>query len=211
MADYQRFTAKNLPAEYRDLTRWPQIDTTIEEVREAVTARQRAIAAYVQKASSLTAASAACDLSKAELLRLFRRCLELHPDGRIYGWRALQPYIHVHRYKRTAPIPNKGRGLAGAFSLFLAEHPNIKEELDVLFRSHDSPILQSTNTSDAVAHELESHRASTRSPLMTKVALRCADTRCACYGKTSEWQREGWAGKMQRCVHERAQGTFAIS
>jgi putative transposase len=132
MADYQRFTAKNLPAEYRDLTRWPQIDTTIEEVREAVTARQRAIAAYVQKASSLTAASAACDLSKAELLRLFRRCLELHPDGRIYGWRALQPYIHVHRYKRTAPIPNKGRGLAGAFSLFLAEHPNIKDELDVL-------------------------------------------------------------------------------
>lgn len=129
MANHPRFTAKNLPVEYRDTALWPQLDLSVPELSEQVPARQRAIAAYIA-GQPLTLASAACGISKAELLRLFNRCLELHPDGRIYGWRALQPYLHVRGYKRTATLSKHRRGLAGAFSLFLAEHPDIKDDLD---------------------------------------------------------------------------------
>jgi putative transposase len=57
------------------------------------------------------------------------RCIRLHPDGRIYGWRALRKNNHTGDYVRTA-APSSGKtGKAGQFTQFLRDHPEIERSL----------------------------------------------------------------------------------
>lgn len=123
------YTRRTLPEELRDTAAWPDVDLTALDppLREIVERRRRAISAYLQN-HALAHIRQDCGITRSELLRYFNRCLERHPDGRIYGWRALLPYEHVKPYVRlSAP---RARGHAGVFQQFLAEHAEIRNALD---------------------------------------------------------------------------------
>jgi len=64
----------------------------------------------------------------------FRRCVTLHPDGRIYGYRGLISHTHMNGYKRTKELPcgvgKENAGWAGAFNMLLARYPDLKMLLD---------------------------------------------------------------------------------
>lgn len=71
-------------------------------------------------------------VAKSSLYRAARRCLSLHPDGRIYGFRAALPFLHVKDYERQTavePVPYATSGCAGAFTQLLRGYPCIEKAL----------------------------------------------------------------------------------
>lgn len=71
-------------------------------------------------------------VGKSALYRAARRCLHLHPDGRIYGFRAVLPFLRVKDYERqalVAPSPYSTSGCAGAFAQLLRDYPTIEKVL----------------------------------------------------------------------------------
>lgn len=63
---------------------------------------------------------------------ILERCMHVHPDGRVYGWRALVPGIHVIQYCRKSKIQTdaNGHGTVGALSNLLLQEPDFTARLD---------------------------------------------------------------------------------
>jgi putative transposase len=105
---------------------WAEFDTSAlaKEHREAFVARRQAIELYVGNAS-VADIEQRTGVHRRQLYRMFDRCLAIHEDGRIFGWRALAPHARVASYQRTAKvrIERDGSGAAGAFGLLLQSHP----------------------------------------------------------------------------------------
>jgi len=58
-----------------------------------------------------------CGLLRAEIYRLItQRCLKIHPDGELFGWRGALPHQRVKQYDRSTPLKlgNWGGGAVGA-------------------------------------------------------------------------------------------------
>ena len=69
-------------------------------------------------------------LSKRQIYRLLKeRCLEIHPDGQVYGWRGLLPFMRINSYTRRTKIKvtQFGHGAAGALQSLLSAHPEVRE------------------------------------------------------------------------------------
>tara|TARA_R100001132_G_C3273291_1_gene95350 strand:- start:3313 stop:5094 length:1782 start_codon:yes stop_codon:yes gene_type:complete len=62
-----------------------------------------------------------------------QKCLQIAPDGAIYGFRALIPYIRTRPYQRTAKLKAKRQhqqgGQSGALGALLARFPEIEDDL----------------------------------------------------------------------------------
>ncbi|MCK9530579.1 MAG: hypothetical protein M0R77_08470 [Gammaproteobacteria bacterium] len=99
-------------------------------------ARKQAIDAYLAGEATLAQIHRTTGVAPATVIRLAKRCLELHPDGRVWGYRALVGYRRVREYRRRANItlrPTDYRrrgGLAGAFGWLLEQHPGLKQFLE---------------------------------------------------------------------------------
>lgn len=95
--------------------------------------RQRAIELYVAS-EPIAAIERRTQVDRFTLYRLLKRCLALHPDGRLQGFRALVPRYRVRNYRRqSAPqlTSRTGhRGLVGAFTFLLAERPQLRAWID---------------------------------------------------------------------------------
>lgn len=67
--------------------------------------------------------------------RLVRKCISTHPDGRIWGFRALVPFVRQKSYDRIAPVkPGLGQGgHAGALQQLFEHYPDIQEAIEALF------------------------------------------------------------------------------
>lgn len=136
----QWYTRRSLPEEFRDASVWPQVDLTglDSPLRELVERRQRAIRAYLEgHAVGLIARE--CGIERSDLLRYLNRCVALHTDGRIQGWRAVLPYGHVKPYVRLAAPRADSRGQAGAFLRFLTDYPEIRQTLNEAILSNKVP------------------------------------------------------------------------
>jgi hypothetical protein len=103
-----------------------------EEDRTAFLCRHEAIQRYLAGAS-LNSIKAATGISGTVLYRQLARALTVHPDGRIWGMRALIPRVRVSGAPYGA---QSGRtdmdARAGAFARLLRNHP----ELDQLIRAY---------------------------------------------------------------------------
>ncbi len=63
---------------------------------------------------------------------MIRRALSPHSDGRLWGYRALVPGVHVASYERTvAPkvLTHVKAGNAGAFTQLLQRYPGLARQL----------------------------------------------------------------------------------
>ncbi len=131
----ERFSLASLDPDLLNMRTWPTIDLDRldESDQNLVQARQRALELLVEGVPDDQIRSG-CNLSRQMAVYLLKRCLQVHPDGRIYGYRILMPYFRSEPYRRTADIPSGWHftnfGLSGAFSKLLREHPELQELLD---------------------------------------------------------------------------------
>ena len=85
-------------------------------------------------------------VSKSELSRLARKCLEVAEDGRIFGFRALIPHARVKSYNRVADEAPKRQeqqgGQSGLLLALLVKYPDIEEQLvkELLQRSKKTDV-----------------------------------------------------------------------
>lgn len=114
------------------LDEWPTVDllSIPIEKRELFEERYRAFRLY-QSGAALAYIHEETGISPQRFYQLLDRCLEAHPDGRIYGFRALIPSTRIHGYRRQKPVElslgdHQGGG-AGAFQKLLADYPVLLE------------------------------------------------------------------------------------
>lgn len=130
----ERFSISSLNPALLDLHAWPigNLDKLAERELSRYEARQRAVELVVRGESAEVIRSK-CRMSKQMAVYLLRRCLQVHPDGKIYGFRILIPFTRAKAYLRTADVlssQTSAHALSGAFNKLLREYPDIRELLD---------------------------------------------------------------------------------
>ena len=94
--------------------------------------RCKAVEMYLS-GDQLSKIEANTSIPKHKITPLFRRCLSLHSDGRIFGFRALIPNLKLNGYTRRANIKhkfNEGQGgMSGVFDKLLTDYPDIEQKL----------------------------------------------------------------------------------
>lgn len=116
-----------------ELDKWPTIDKlclTSQEKLALFESRCDAIALRVS-GSTLSQIQARTGIRANTLYRIIKKAHQLHPDGRIYGYRALVPWIRLSPYKRRkvvrfSPGDHQGGG-AGALTTLLDEYPELHD------------------------------------------------------------------------------------
>lgn len=121
-----------------DVDTWPRVNLDLlpPEFREAVGARVEAVTLYV-RGLPIAAISTRTGVT-SQLPALVKRCLELSPDGQIWGFRALTPYFRIKHYERQAAIFPKRQeqrgGHAGALGALVKRFPDIEKQLIALIK-----------------------------------------------------------------------------
>jgi putative transposase len=113
-----------------DVASWPGIAYTEfgDEDRRAFQLRVNAVERYA-RGESIGDIELATGVNRRQLYRLLDRGLAQHPDGRIFGFRALLKHVGISDYVRTSPVKVHGdrgsRGAAGALSLLFERYPTL--------------------------------------------------------------------------------------
>lgn len=137
-APKHRVDRDSLPPKIKDLSQWPTVNVTLlaDEDAHLVERRILAVRNYVA-GCPVKVISKETAIPRQEIHRLMDRCLAEHPDGNIWGFRALVKGCHIKTYVRTAPIngsrPSQHGGAAGALSMLFDQYPWIREAVDALF------------------------------------------------------------------------------
>jgi putative transposase len=133
-----RFNRASLDSEIRDTSLWPTVDISLLSEKHSVIyeCREAAIREYLAD-KPVEEISKTYGIHRKELGQFLRRCLNIHPDGRIWGWRALIPYCRQQSYERRLPVKSypSGRmgGSSGALMQLFDRLPHIQELVDALF------------------------------------------------------------------------------
>jgi putative transposase len=79
-----------------DLATWPGIDTSALDAKARQRYQQRAAAIeHYRAGSALTVIQEKTKIDRRVLYRILDRALRTHPDGRVWGFRALIPGLHT--------------------------------------------------------------------------------------------------------------------
>jgi len=142
-----RFDRALLEPELNDTSLWPTVDVSLlsEKYAAIYENRENAVRGYLGS-NSVNEITKAFGIPRNELGRFLRRCLRSHPDGRIWGWRALIPFSRQQPYERRTPIKSHpaGRigGSSGALTQLFDRFPHIQELVDALFlKKHDAGVI----------------------------------------------------------------------
>ncbi|WP_245254181.1 helix-turn-helix domain-containing protein [Paraburkholderia sp. LEh10] len=134
-----------------DLTAWPAVAYTElnrEEDRHTFQLHMQAIERYAQ-GECVKDIEQATGVNRRQLYRWLERGLSLHPDGRVYGFRALLKHVRIGGYVRLSPVTVRGergsRGTVGALSQLFERHPTLSAWLLLQVRQR-RVLLQQINT-----------------------------------------------------------------
>lgn len=133
-----RFDRMLLEPDLKDTSLWPTVDISLLSEKHSVIyeRRESAIREYLAD-KPVEEIYKAFRIPRNELGRLLQRCLNSHPDGRIWGWRALIPYRRQRSYQRRVPVKSypasRMGGDAGALTQLFDRLPDIQELVDALF------------------------------------------------------------------------------
>lgn len=128
------WTRRSRAASSLSTSLWPTVNTdgmTSYQAQKFIS-RKEAMCLYfadepVERITRLTG------VSRYDLARMAQKCLEMAPDGIIYGFRALIPYIRTKPYQRNAELKAKRQhqqgGQSGALGALLARFPDIEDDL----------------------------------------------------------------------------------
>jgi hypothetical protein len=112
-----------------NLAHWPDLEVSglSQKKLDTYLSRKNGIRLYIEGADH-EAIRAASGVGVRWIERLIRRCMKIHSDGRIYGWRALVRYYRIEPYvrkKKVQPDPF-GRGCAGSLQSLLLREPDFE-------------------------------------------------------------------------------------
>lgn len=107
-----------------DTDSWPSFDlgALTDDRRELFLKRKRGILLYLEGASG-DDIKEKTGLGRSHIYRLItERCLVVHEDGQLYGWRGVNPHQRIKPYIRTKEIePDPwGRGTGGALQMLFS-------------------------------------------------------------------------------------------
>jgi transposase InsO family protein len=113
---------------------WPEPDvgTLCSRDLDRFLKRKEAVVLYLQGAAS-DSVYTATGIHARFLNRMIReRCMHPHPDGRIYGWRALVPSVHIVKYQRRIKVraDANGRGVVGALVALIQQETDFAKRLN---------------------------------------------------------------------------------
>jgi putative transposase len=133
-----KFDRNSLSETQRDVSKWATVN--VEQLstkqRKRVQKYQQAIGRYLSggEVKNVCNTNGIC---RSELHRAIKRCLEIHPDGRMWGFRALIPHSHQKAYQRVSPVPaakgDSKAGRAGALTQLFDRFPALREVVDTYF------------------------------------------------------------------------------
>jgi hypothetical protein len=123
-----------VPEQYRNFASWPVLEESLLSAQNQARYRRFSHGIEMKLAGQTTeAAAAVAKISEKEFMRIFKRCLSQHADGRIWGLRALIKGVRVQRPRRTSPLKivedKPGAGYSGLFGKVLDDHPKIEPDL----------------------------------------------------------------------------------
>lgn len=133
-----------------DVATWPSVAYTelAPEKRRAIEVGMQAIQRYA-RGESVKDIEQLTGVDRRRLYRWLERGLSLHPDGRVYGFRALVPHVRVTEYVRISHVTVRGergsRGAAGALSQLFERYPTLAAWL-LLQVKQRRVLLQQVNT-----------------------------------------------------------------
>lgn len=118
----------NLPIEVLAFHTWPAVPPEVvpQNKRACFERRVKACELYCSGELSAREVARRVGLSAPEVTRLVHSALRSHPDGEIYGQRALVPYKHEGDYERAAVTES---GTAGLFTQLLSRFPDVRAEI----------------------------------------------------------------------------------
>lgn len=126
-----------------DLATWPGIDLTALDLKARQRYRLRVTAIeHYRRGVPLEGIREKTTIDRRVLYRMIDRALRTHPDGRVWGFRALIPGLHTKAYERRKPAKVTGRGLAGAFTQLLDRHEELEQLIRQLIRSREVLLIQ---------------------------------------------------------------------
>jgi putative transposase len=126
-----------------DLATWPGVDTSALDSKARQRYQQRAVAIeHYRRGSALAEIHEKTKIDRRVLYRMLDRALRTHPDGRVWGFRALIPGLHTKVYERRLPAKATGRGLAGAFTQLLERHEELEQLIRRLIRDREVQLSQ---------------------------------------------------------------------
>lgn len=130
------FSRDALPPEIRDVTLWPSVDPSAlnKKNKQIYENRERAIKLYLNGVAHKTI-SQETGISRSQTSKLIKKCLLVHSDGKIFGFRGLLPFNRQKKYIRTAGISKMHRnsGFSGSLNKLFSQYPSIKEKVDDVF------------------------------------------------------------------------------
>lgn len=117
-----------------DLESWPDLDVGALALskRNDYFSRKEAIRLYISGASQQQVKQQ-CGIGLKQVKRLIvERCLQPHPDGRIYGFRGLEKHARIKPYVRKNPVKvdSFGYGSVGAMENLLLAQPDFRRRFD---------------------------------------------------------------------------------
>lgn len=118
---------------YEELEAWPTPDEGgLGDDTSRYLQRKRAVQSYLQGASDAELKRCFSLSLKRVYCLITTRCLKIHPDGSIYGWRGLVPNLRIEPYtrKHKVVVDPKGRGASGAMQSLLDLNPDLRKAFD---------------------------------------------------------------------------------
>lgn len=118
----------HLDGQGHGISTWPTVDLlSLPAAKQEVYSKRRKAMLLYGSGASLADIRKQTGVNPQNLYLLLNRCLTGHPDGRIYGFRALIPGTRIVEYRRKKPIDltlgdHQGGGV-GAFSKLLEDYP----------------------------------------------------------------------------------------
>ena len=124
--------SKRVSRSLLQLADWPAVDDRVfdEEAKASYRLRYKAVQASAR--GDTLEQIEATGIHRATVLRMVARAQRPHPDGRLWGWRALQPHVRVQSYERIKPpkvLAYRAGGNSGAFHQLLLRHPSLATQL----------------------------------------------------------------------------------
>lgn len=130
----KRWSVLEAMASARPIATWPTCcsESMSSNDRERFQNRVKAMQMYFDGVSSFDIADCT-GVGRTQLPKLAKRCLQIAPDGEIYGFRALTLHMRIKPYERKKPLtpklPEQQGSLSGALGVLFEQYPNLEEAL----------------------------------------------------------------------------------
>jgi len=144
-------SVRKIKGAHIDTSGWVTPDTGAldDNARAQFLARRDGVRMYL-RGESFEVIQATVGIGAKQIYRLIsERCLEVHPDGQVYGWRGLVRYERIQPYYRakTFDVTPDGHGAAGAMTLLLEREPKLaKAFLNRILRNTGDEKLSELHT-----------------------------------------------------------------